>query len=44
MYNVISNYKNEDLPPKMKILNIVIPILMHFLKFIRQWHIILHQM
>ena len=27
----------------MKILNMVIPILMHFLIFIRQQHIILHQ-
>ena len=35
--------KTDDIPPQMKILNMVIPILMHFLTFIRQKHIILHQ-
>ena len=30
-------------PPQMNILNMVIPILMHFLTFIRQTHSILHQ-
>ena len=33
----------DDIPPQMKILNMVIPILMHFLTFIRQRHSILHQ-
>ena len=33
----------DDIPPQMKILNMVIPNLMHFLTFIRQKHRILHQ-
>ena len=33
----------DDIPPQMNILNIVIPILMHFLTFIRQRHSLLHQ-
>ena len=42
--NIISDHKTADIPPQMKILNMVIPILMPFLTFIRQKHIILHQM
>ena len=38
------DHKTDDIPPQMKILNMVIPILMHNLHFIRQKHIILHQM
>ena len=34
---------NIDISPQIKILNIVIPILMHFLTFIRQMLSILHQ-
>ena len=41
--NVISDHKTNDILP-MKILNMVIPNLMHFLTFIPQKHIILHQM
>ena len=33
----------DDIPPQMKILNMVIPILTQFLTFIRQRHSILHQ-
>ena len=42
--NVISDHKTDDIPPQMKISNMVIPILMHFLTFIRQKDIILYQM
>ena len=41
--NVISDGITDDIPPQMNSLNIVIPILMHFLTFIRQRHSILHQ-
>ena len=33
----------DDKPPQMKILNMVISILMHFLTFIRQMHSILNK-
>ena len=36
-------YPDDDIPPQMNILNMVIPILMHFSTFIRQRHSILHQ-
>ena len=42
--NLISDHKTYDMPPQMKILNMVIPILMHFWTLILQKHIILHQM
>ena len=32
--NVISERISDDIPPQMKILNMVIPILMHFCSFI----------
>ena len=41
--NVISDHITDDIPPQMKILTMVIPILMHFLTFIQQRHSILHQ-
>ena len=41
--NLISDHITDDIPPRMKILNMVIPILMHFSTFIRQRHSILHQ-
>ena len=41
--DVISDHITNDIPPQMKILNMVIPILMHFLTFICQRHSILHQ-
>ena len=40
--NVISDHITDYIPPQMKILHMVIPILMHFLTFIRQRHNILH--
>ena len=40
---MISDHKTDDIPPQMKNLNMVIPILMHFLTVIRQKHITLHQ-
>ena len=39
---VISDHIIDDIPPQMNILNMVIPILIHFLIFIRQRHV-LHQ-
>ena len=42
--NCNSDYKTNDTPPQMKILNMVIPILMHFLIFIHRKHSILRQM
>ena len=41
--HVISDHITDDIPPQMNILNMVVPILMHFLTFIRQIHGILHQ-
>ena len=41
--NLISDHITDDIPPQMNILNMVIPILMHFLTFIRQIYSILHQ-
>ena len=41
--NVISDHITDDIPPQMKILLMVIPILIHFLTFIHQRHSILHQ-
>ena len=41
---MVGNYVLRLKPPQMKILNIVIPILMHFLTFICQKDIILNQM
>ena len=41
--NNISNHKTNNIPPQMKILNMVILILMQFLTFIRQNYIILHR-
>ena len=41
---VISDQKTDGIPPQMKILNMVIPVLMHFLTFIRQKHCVLHKM
>ena len=35
---VLRQNKTDDIPLQMKILNMVIPILMHFLTFIRQKH------
>ena len=32
--NVIFKHISDDIPPKMKILNMVIPILMHFCSFL----------
>ena len=40
--NVISDHKADDIPPQMNILNMVIPIRMHFLTFIRQTHSNVH--
>ena len=40
--NVISDHITDDIPPQMNILNMVSPIIMHFLTFIRQRHSILH--
>ena len=39
------DHKTDDIhvPPQMKILDMVISTLMHFLSFIRLKHIILHQ-
>ena len=31
---MISEYISDDIPPKIKILNMVIPILMHFCSFV----------
>ena len=44
--SIIYLHKTDDIPPQMKIfiLNMVIPILMHFLTFIHQKHGILYQM
>ena len=39
--NVICDHITDDIPPQMNILNMVIPILMHFFTFIRQRHRIL---
>ena len=45
---MISEGISDDIPPQMKILNIVIPILMHFCSFVSNWsvasHIMLHVM
>ena len=43
-FNVIFEHKTNDIRPQMKILNVVISILMHFLTFICRKHSILHQM
>ena len=40
---VLRRRVSDDKPPQMNILNMVIPILMHFLTFIRQRHSMLHQ-
>ena len=37
--NVISERISDDKPPQMKILNMVIPILMHFCSFISNWSV-----
>ena len=34
LLNVISERISDDIPPQMKILNMVIPILMHFCSFV----------
>ena len=31
---------SDDMPPKMKILNMVIPIIMHFCSFLSNWSIV----
>ena len=36
---MISDRISEDIPPQMKILNMVIPILMHFCSFFLNWSI-----
>ena len=41
--NIISDHMTDDITPKMKILNMVIPILMHFLACIRQRDSTFHQ-
>ena len=41
--NIISDHITDDIPPQMNILNMVIPIVVQFLTFIRQRHSILHQ-
>ena len=35
--NMISEYISDKIPPQMKILNMVIPILMHFCSFVSNW-------
>ena len=34
-----SNSIFDDLPPQMKILNMVIPLLMHFCRFVSNWSV-----
>ena len=34
---MISQRISDDIPPKMKIMNMVIPILMHFWSFVSNW-------
>ena len=36
---MISRRISDDIPPQMKILNMVIPILMHFCSFVSNWSI-----
>ena len=36
---MISEHISNDIPPQMKILNMVIPILMHFCCFVSNWSI-----
>ena len=37
--NVISDRISDNIPPQLKILNMVFPILMHFCKFISNWSV-----
>ena len=37
---MISERISDDIPPQMKILNMVIPILMHFCSFISNWSVV----
>ena len=44
-WNVISeSISNNYIPPQMKILNIIIPILMHFCSFVSNWSFTSHIM
>ena len=36
---MISERISDDIPPQMKILNMVIPILMHFYKHVSNWNV-----
>ena len=36
---MISDCISDNIPPKMKILNIVIPILIHFCSFVSNWSV-----
>ena len=36
---MISKRISDDIPPQMKILNMVIPILIHFCSFVANWYI-----
>ena len=36
---MISKCISDNIPPQMKILNMVIPILMHFCSFLRNWSV-----
>ena len=36
---MISERISDDIPPKMKMLNMVIPILMHFYSFVSNWSV-----
>ena len=36
---MISEGMNDDTPPKMRILNMVIPILMYFCSFVSNWSV-----
>ena len=37
--NVISERISDDIPPQMKILNMAIPVLMHFCSFVSNWSV-----
>ena len=40
---MISECKCDDIPPKMQILNMLIPILMHICSFVSNWSVASHQ-
>ena len=41
-YNMISDRISDDIPPQMKNLNMVIPILMYFCSLILNWRVASH--